>query len=134
MTIRRRVSYLLLAAFAFGVLAAVIKGPGGAHSAAEIRSAVGNLSAPWLLVGFVAGTAVSRLRSGALAGLAATMVALTGFYAVNALMHGSGLAFELSANRGYLQGGVITGIVFGALGAWWRQRRTLRHRSSRACC
>jgi len=99
---------------------------------AEIRTAVGNLSTPWLLVPFVAGTGFSRLRSGALAGLLASMAALVGFYLVNALMHDLGhgllgdLRVELSANRGYLQGGLVTGPLFGALGAWWRQRRTLR--------
>jgi hypothetical protein len=51
---------------------------------------------------------------------------------VSSLLHDAGqgivgdLRLELSANRGYLQGGVITGLAFGALGAWWRPRRTLR--------
>ena len=61
MSSRRHVAYLLVAAFAFGVLAAWVKGPGGAGDVSEIRSAIGNLSAPWLLVAFVAGTGFSRL-------------------------------------------------------------------------
>ncbi len=132
MTTRRRVATMLLGAFAFGVVAGVIAGGGGTGTGAEVRNAIANLSTPWLLVGFVAGTGFSRLRTGALAGLVATMVALTGFYLVKALVHGNDLGFvgdlrfELSANRGYLQGGIVTGLAFGVLGAWWQKRRTWR--------
>jgi hypothetical protein len=31
----------------------------------------------------------------------------------------------LSANRGYLEAGIITGPLFGSLGAWWHQSRML---------
>jgi hypothetical protein len=104
-----RVALMLLGAFAFGALAAWIKGSGGAGPEAEIRTAIGNLSTPWILVGFVAGIVFTRPRSGALAGLVATMVALTGFYLVSSLLHDAGqgivgdLRLELSANRGYLR-------------------------------
>jgi hypothetical protein len=131
MSTRLRVACVLLVAFAFGVLAAWAKGPGGAHAISEVRGAIGNLSTPWLLVAFVAGTGFSRLRSAALVGLLATTVGLTGFYLVSSLIHDLGQGFfgdlrlELSANRGYIQGGIITGPLFGALGAWWRQSRTL---------
>lgn len=132
MSTQRRVTCVLLTAFAFGLLAAWAKGPGGSDTMSAIRSSLGNLSTPWLLVAFAAGSGFSRLRTGALVGLLATMVALTGFYLVSSLGHDLGghgvfddLRLELSANRGYLQGGVITGPLFGVLGAWWRQRRTL---------
>jgi hypothetical protein len=65
------------------------------------------------LVPFVAGSGFSRLRSGALAGLLASMAALVGFYLLNSLMHDLGHGFfadlrvELSANRGDLQGGLV---------------------------
>jgi hypothetical protein len=125
-------SSVLLAALCFGMLAALIKGPGGADDVSAIRSSLGNLSTPWLLVAFVAGTRCSRLRSGALVGLLATMVALIGFYLVSSIIQDLGhhgflgdLRLELSANRGYLQSGLVAGPLFGALGAWWRQRGTL---------
>ena len=132
MSTRLRMACVLLVAFAFGVLAAWAKGPGGAHAISEVRGAIGNLSTPWLLVAFVAGTGFSRLRSAALVGLLATTVGLTGFYLLSSLIQDLGghgffgdLRLELSANRGYIQGGIITGPLFGALGAWWRQSRTL---------
>jgi hypothetical protein len=123
---------VLVGAFAFGVLAAWAKGPGGVDAVSEVRSSLGNLSTPWLLVAFVAGAGFPRLRTGALVGLLATMAALTGFYLLSSLVQDLGnhgflgdLRLELSANRGYLQGGLLTGPLFGALGAWWRQRQTL---------
>jgi hypothetical protein len=67
-----RIAAVLLAAFAFGLRAAWIKGPGGDDGVSELRSVLGNVSTPWLLVAFVAGTRVTNLRSGALVGLAAT--------------------------------------------------------------
>lgn len=118
----------------FGVLAAWAKGPnGGVDAVARLRTDVGNLSTPWLLVGFVAGTQTSRLRSGALLGLLATMLALFGFYLYSSLVvdlggHGllGDLRRELFANRVYLEAGVVSGPIFGALGAWWTGRRSLR--------
>jgi len=128
------VALVLVLAFAFGALASLAKGSGDTIS--EVRAALGNLSTPWLLVPFLAGasgTKSSRLGSGALLGLLATMIALTGFYFVGTLLQDLGghgffrdLQLELSANKGYLEGGLVTGPLFGALGVWWRRTRTLR--------
>jgi hypothetical protein len=124
-------SVLVGAAFAFGLLAAAVEGHGVGRFA-ELRNAIGNLSAPWLLVVFVAGIRGSRLWSGALVALLATMIALVGFYLLNAVAQDLGeegfigdLRLELSANRGYLQGGAISGPILGAIGAWWRRSRRL---------
>src|SRR6266511_1781358 len=96
-----RVALVLVLAFAFGALASLAKSSG--------------------------------LASGALLGLLATMIALTGFYFVGTLLQDLGghgffrdLQLELSANKGYLEGGLVTGPLFGALGVWWRRTRTLR--------
>ena len=128
----RGLGALLAAAVVFGVVAALVEGPGGVGEVHEVRSALGNLSTPWLLVGFLAGTRCSTMLSGALVGLAATMAALTGFYVVNALAYEQGagstyadLRLVFSANRGYLEGGLVTGLLFGLLGAWWSRRRGL---------
>ncbi len=58
-----------------------LKGNGGG-----VRDAVGNVSAVWLLLPFLAGAAVSSLRltAAAVADLAATLAALTGFYSPRA--------------------------------------------------
>jgi hypothetical protein len=130
-----RVGAVLLAAFAFGVLAAWAKGQNtdGVAQVSQLRSALGNLSTPWLLVAFFAGMQSSRLRDGAAIGLAATLFALAGFYLLSTLVENLGghgflgdLRLELSGNRAYFEGGVITGPMFGALGAWWRRRPTAR--------
>jgi hypothetical protein len=129
---RARIGLVVVAGLAFGVVAAVIKGGGGGEGIPELRSALGNLSAPWLLIGFLAGTAASSLRLGALYGVAATAAALIGFYLVNTLVqdldqsYTRDLRVVLSANRGYLEGGIVTGPLFGAIGAWWQQRRKPR--------
>jgi hypothetical protein len=130
---RRLLVRVLAAAFLFGLVAAWAKGQGGADRLAELRSDLGNLSTPWLLVAFLAGTTCARLRAGALLGLLATAAALASFYLWNSIVQDLGansfygdLRLELSANRGYLEGGLLTGPLFGALGAWWRHTRTLR--------
>jgi hypothetical protein len=129
-----RIAGVLLFAFAFGVLAAWAKGPNPAFGqyVSQLRGAVGNLSTPWLLVPFFAGTQCSRVRQGALMGLAATLCALVGFYLLNTLVENLGghgflgdLRFEVSGNRAYFEGGIVTGPIFGALGVWM-QRWTWR--------
>jgi len=103
----------------------------GVQQVSQLRSVLGNLSTPWLLVAFFAGMQSSRPRRGAVVGLAATLCALAGLYLLSTLVEKLGghgflgdLRLELSGNRAYFEGGLITGPVFGALGAWWRRRPT----------
>jgi hypothetical protein len=130
-----RLVAVLLAAFAFGVLAAWAKGQNtdGVAQVSQVRNVLGNLSTPWLLVAFFAGMQSPTPRRGALVGLAATLCALVGFYLLSTLVENLGghgfigdLRLELSGNRAYFEGGVITGPIFGALGSWWRRRPTAR--------
>jgi Family of unknown function (DUF6518) len=128
-----RLVRVLLAALGFGLVAAWAKGQGGVSHVAELRSDLGNLSTPWVLVAFLAGTTCSRLRSGALLGLIATALGLISFYLWNTIVQDLGgngfldeLRIELTANRGYLEGGLVSGPLFGALGAWWTQTRSRR--------
>jgi hypothetical protein len=67
---------LLAAALALGVVMSVLKRTGG-----EARLQAGNISAPWLAIGFVAGAFCNRPSRAGGAGLMATMAALVGFYA-----------------------------------------------------
>jgi Family of unknown function (DUF6518) len=122
---------VLLTALVFGIVAAWAKEPGAVSAVSEVRNFFGNLSTPWLLVAFVAGSGFSRLRTAALAGLLATTVALVGFYLLSSIVQDLGghgfvadLRLELFANRGYIEGGLFTGPLFGALGSWWRRTRT----------
>src|SRR5438552_11928648 len=85
---RTHVLAILAAALAFGVFAAWAKGQDGdgVSTLAQLRADLGNVSAPWLLVAFLAGTRSSRLWPGALLGLAATMIGLFGFYLFTSLV------------------------------------------------
>jgi hypothetical protein len=131
----RRLALVVLAALAFGAFAAWAKGPAtdGVHAISQMRGALGNLSTPWLLVAFAAGAQSRRIWAATLVGLFATMIALTAFYLITMLYidlagHGyfADLRLELSANRGYFEGGLVTGLSFGALGGWWQRTRSPR--------
>lgn len=123
----RRVSAVMLAGLLFGFLVSAAKGSGGG-----LRLSAGNISAPWLAVGFVAGASYRGSWQAALAGLLATFAALVGFYVqtlgLNSLtshIGGPGGLFEVivGAHRVYFVAGVLSGTVFGVLGSLWRARR-----------
>jgi hypothetical protein len=133
MSFRRRVLVellaVLLAAFAFGAAAALLKGQGSG-----VRSVLGNMSAPWLMVAFLAGTRSRSLRIGGALGLAATAMALSGFYlafALSADLGDHGFAGDLyltlsTGNSRYFVAGLVSGPAFGAVGAWWNANRSAR--------
>jgi hypothetical protein len=137
-TVSRAVA-LFFAAVIFGLLLAWIKGQGAAGygSFDQVRSAIGNLSAPWLALPFLAGTIMGRVWPGALAGLMVSLTALVAFYILTAVVvpfDGLGVLASttrwISVNRAYLEGGLLTGPVLGGLGGGWREhwktgRRTL---------
>ena len=56
---------IVAAAFAFGVLAAWAKGQNtdGVRAFSQLRGDLGNVSTPWLLVPFIAGTRCVRIRA-----------------------------------------------------------------------
>lgn len=116
----------LLTAFAFGIAMGTFKG-----DSSGLRGAVGNLSAPWLLVAFLPAVSCRTTARGAFAGLTATSVALVGFYAALTLAlaghlggggHGREFLVEVEANRIYFLAGLVTGPLLGALGAWVGRR------------
>jgi hypothetical protein len=115
---------VVLAAAAFGAAMSVLKG-----NDVGIRDDIGNLSAPWLLLPFFAGAAMQRRELAAVAGLAATVVALVAFYVANAFVLDLGphslatdLRLTLGATGYWLPRGLVSGPVFGALGGLWRRR------------
>jgi hypothetical protein len=131
----RRLALVLAGAALFGLAAAWAKDPGsnGIGTLSILRADLGNLSAPWLLVAFVAGSQGRRLRTGALLGVVATLVALAAFYAYTTAvvdLGGHGLLgdvrLELVGNRLYFVGGLASGPLFGIVGAWWRRRPSVR--------
>jgi hypothetical protein len=133
MSVRRRTLLILAGAFVFGVLAALVKGPdGGVSMVSRVRSDLGNLSTPWLLVPFIAGTQTRRSWGGVLLGFLATMSALLGFYLLTSVLVDLGrpglldnFGRDFSANRVYFISGAVSGPLFGALGVWWRRTRSV---------
>jgi Family of unknown function (DUF6518) len=120
-----RKSAVVVGAVAFGAVVSVVKGNG-----AGLRDAIGNISAPWLILPFAAALCW-RVRSplrGALVGLGASLLALIGFYCANSIVlelgpHGWGddLRLAVSAGRLYFALAIVSGPCFGFLGAWWNR-------------
>jgi hypothetical protein len=122
----RRIVGLLLAAAAFGISMSVVKG-----NDAGVRDTIGNVSAPWLLLPFAAGALAGRAKTpvGAAIGLAASIVAMLGFYVTNAAVLDLGphpwlvdLRLAVEGGRMYLALALLSGPLFGALGAIWQRR------------
>jgi hypothetical protein len=114
---------ILFAAVVFGVAMSVLKG-----NDTGIRDDIGNLSAPWLLLPFFAGAALrGRWLAGAAAGLGATFAALAGFYVANAFVldlgpHSLANEIRLAFTTYWFPPGLLSGPLFGMLGAIWRRR------------
>jgi hypothetical protein len=130
MTTRRRMLCGLLLAAGFGVAAGALKG-----NNVGLRADIGNLSAPWLLVAFLPALRCRSAGRGALVGLVSTLLALAGFYlTLSAILMGhlggqgylGDLLVEVGANRVYVLAGIVTGPLFGALGAWVGRRHPAR--------
>ncbi|WP_328291212.1 hypothetical protein OG218_00325 [Kineococcus sp. NBC_00420] len=135
----RRYITVLAAAVTFGAVLAVCKDPAGTSTGVlhDVRATVGNLSTPWLLLPLLAGSVGRSRTAGALWGLLTTFIGLGAFYVV------VGLSIGLDGQRGfaavpgwalanavYFEAGVVTGPLFGALGAWWQLRGRRAGRAS----
>jgi hypothetical protein len=119
---------VLMAALVLGAAAALLKGEGSG-----VRDVLGNLSAPWLMVAFLAGGRSRSLWVGGALGLTATLMALAGFclaFAFAADLGDHGFAGDvylaLRANSRYFLGALVSGPTFGVIGAWWIARRSAR--------
>jgi Family of unknown function (DUF6518) len=103
----------------------------GSLSAHPWGADVSLLSAPWLVLPFLAGATQREPRRAALAGLACTYAALLGYF----LLTDSPLEnahYSLAGVRGFVVsdpavviGGLVTGPLFGWFGQQWRTRRAL---------
>lgn len=125
----RRLALILVLSVVFGIVMAWIKG-----NAAGLSDAVGNISALWLALPFTAGAGTGSRRAmvGACCGLAATLAALTGFYFAESFVLDLGqhswltdLSLTMGTTVYYAERALVTGPVFGALGFWWHQRRSV---------
>lgn len=119
-----KVFVTLIIAVLFGVIMQTFKG-----NTLGIRNAIGNLSVPWLLLPYLSGRFVGqrKILLSAGIGLAASMVALVGFYASDPLVWNLGhqgflanMLLTLEAGRRWFLLAFISGPVFGTLAAFKR--------------
>lgn len=112
-----------ISALAFGIGVSVVKG-----NNAGIRDAIGNVSAPWLLISFLGGAIDGHRRVivGALTGTVVTLIALLGFYVTNSFVLNLGphpwltdLNLAVLGGKGYFFFSLVSGPIFGTLGVWW---------------
>jgi hypothetical protein len=123
----RKLTLLLLGSVAFGVFMASIKGQD-----VGVRDALGNLSAPWVVLPFLAATRYSSIWRAAIVGVAMTLGSLLGFYVAEAAILDLGQRpwyIDLKLTAGsvniYEKWGVFSGVLYGALGGLWATRRSI---------
>lgn len=111
---------VLLGAWALGVVLCLVKGEGGG-----LAMAVGNLSAPYVIVAVAAGLTARRWWLGALVGIVATEATVSGFYGT----WGAYFGHEVSHSAVMLWGGagLLSGALFGLCGWAARSRPRLRY-------
>jgi hypothetical protein len=99
--------------------------------AAGWSSDVSLLSAPWLVLPFLAGATRRSPRRAALLGLACTYAALLGYGLMtlspveHAHLSAATVRGFLVSERAVLVGGIVTGPLFGWFGQQWRTRRAI---------
>src|SRR5947208_388549 len=131
---RRRISTIPAMRVALVLLGSAAYGAGTQYLGARVPGwgpDVAMLSAPWLLIAFLAGCTQRTARRAALLGLGATGAALAGYW----LMTDSpieGAQYTLANAHGFLVsnafvvvGGLVTGPLFGWFGQQWRTRRAI---------
>jgi hypothetical protein len=118
---------LLLGALVFGLVMAGIKGQD-----VGVRDVLGNTSAPWIVIPFLAGARYSSVWRATLVGVATTLAALLGFYVAEAAILDLGphpwyIDLKLTAGSVniYEKWGVFSGALYGALGGLWATRRSV---------
>ncbi|WP_067625352.1 DUF6518 family protein [Alicyclobacillus acidiphilus] len=126
---KRRMVAIVSVSLCFGAMMSIIKG-----NDAGLRDAIGNISAPWLLLPFMASVYAKEYQPvhAALTGFLASICALMGFYVANSFVLDLGphpwlvdLALTLPGMRFWSLLSVFSGPCFGLLGAWYVRRRAL---------
>jgi len=103
----------------------------GSLSAHPWGADVSLLSAPWLVLPFVAGATQRQPRRAALVGLACTYAALLGYFVLtdspleNAHYSFANARGFIISDPAVVLGGLVTGPLFGWFGQRWRTQRAL---------
>lgn len=101
------------------------------------------LSAPWLLIAFVAGWSQPTTKRAVVVGFVCTIAALAGYWAMTlspiegAVVTSRGIVGLLTGQWAYVMGGLLTGPLFGWLGYRWRIRHDWKSALAAAlivCC
>ena len=121
-------------AVAFALVLSAAYGAGSQYVGARVPGwgpDAAQLSAPWLVIAFIAGSTQKTPRRGALLGLAATVAALVG-YGLMTLSPAEGAQYTLGSAHGFfisnlpaVVGGLVIGPLFGWFGQQWRTRRVI---------
>ena len=128
-----RVAIALTAALAFGAIDQYLPAavPMSTHLGAHLFALqISGMSAPWLLVPFLAGAWQASQRRAALVGIAATWLAVLAYVLmIVSPMEGVHLtprtfAFSLASQWPWFAGGLIIGPLYGCLGQHWRAQRS----------
>jgi hypothetical protein len=114
-----------LCGFAFGALDQYL---GSLISLGPWASSLSGLSAPWLVLPFVAGWTQRGPRRAMLIGLVAVGAALLGYFVMTVSpfegvppsRFGSALVAMASSNQLWILGGIVTAPLYGLLGRQWR--------------
>jgi MFS family permease len=120
-----------LAGLAFGAADQYL---GNFSSLGAWAASVSGLSAPWLILPFLAGSTQDRRRRAMVVGLVVTLGALIGYVAmtysplenVPVSRFGSGVLAMVRSGQNplWFAGGIVMGPVFGFLGHRWRTERS----------
>jgi len=120
----------LLLATAFGAADQYL----GSLSAHPWGADVSGLSAPWLVLPFLAGMTQERARRAMILGLAVTLSALAGYFAmtyspvenvpISGFLPGVVAMTTSGYNPLWILGGILTGPLYGLLGQRWRVRHS----------
>jgi hypothetical protein len=123
---------LLLLAAAFGAADQYLPNLHLPGAYGAVATTVSGLSAPWVLLAFFFGCTETGPWRGALIGLAATLTALASYFALmwspfeGVHMSLATMAhLALSSQALNVDGGLVTGPLYGWLGQRWRARRSL---------
>lgn len=124
----QRLAIIISVSFFFGVMMSIVKG-----NEADIRGAIGNICALWLLLPFITSVLAKKygIIQGAIVGFITSFFALIGFYFANSFVLSLGshpwlvkVSMTIRSGWFYYMLCILSGPFFGALGGWYVRYKT----------